>query len=311
VSRLAARLPAAGPGDLRHKMATGTLHVRAAACNIVLGTALALAPPASPASGSDRVVVPTPRLLEAMREVHAYELTATANGPRLQADVVVKLVHEATTRDPERRPLFIGHREWFEAFLARTGLAPSQAPLYVRRPYEVGQDLVVDYRRESVVEAVLQGPEPRVAANVRIFWAKGAGQPDQYSYDDTLSRPNLRVTQKRLITYRLLEYEDRLWYAEVSGLHGRPTSGPLGVVFRLIGEARVVESRSAFLPDGTQVVRGRASKWGIDHTETVTVWPDGHADRGIPPGRPDLRAAEKRLLEPLAIRFRPLPPATD
>jgi hypothetical protein len=246
-----------------------------------------------------------------MREVRGYTLTATANGPRLQADVVLALVREASARDPERRPLFIGHQEWYEAFLARTGLAPSQAPLYVRLPYEVGQDLLVDYRREAVVEAVLQGPPPRVAANVRISWEKRAGRPNEYSYDDTLSRPSLRVTQKRLITYRLVEYDDRLWYAQVSGLHGRPTSGPLGVLFRLIGEARVEESRSAFLPDGMQVARGRASKWGIDRTETVTVWPDGHADRGLPPGRPDLLAVEERLRQPLAIRFRPLPREQD
>ena len=242
-----------------------------------------------------------------MKEVRAYELTATANGPRLQADVVLALVHEAQARDPERRPLFIGHREWYEAFLARTGLPPSKAPLYVRRPYEVGQDLVVDYRREAVVESVLQGPPPRVVANVRIFWERAPGKPDEYSYDDTLSSPHLRVTQKRLITYRLVDYADRLWYAEIAGLHGRPTSGALGVLFDLIGEARVQESRSAFLPDGVQVVRGRASKWGFDRTETMTVWPDGHADQGVPANRPDLVALEARLLEPLAIRFRPLP----
>ena len=102
-------------------------------------------------------VVSTQRLLQAMEEVRAYELTATANGARLQADVVLALVHEAHAVDPERRPLFIGHREWYEAFLARTSLPPSKAPLYVQRPYEVGQDLVVDYRREAVVEAVLGG----------------------------------------------------------------------------------------------------------------------------------------------------------
>jgi hypothetical protein len=252
-------------------------------------------------------VVPTDRLLEAMNAVRAYELTATANGPRLQADVVLALVHEAQAQDPERRPLFIGHREWYEAFLARTGLPPSKAPLYVRRPYEVGQDLVIDYRREAVVESVLQGPPPRLVANVRIFWERAPGKPDEYSYDDNLSSPHLRVTQKRLITYRLVDYADRLWYAEISGLHGRPTSGTLGVLFDIIGEARVQESRSAFLPDGVQVVRGRASKWGFDRTETMTVWPDGHADQGVPANRPDLAALETRLLEPLAIRFRPLP----
>jgi hypothetical protein len=56
------------------------------------------------------------------------------------------------------------------------------------------------------------------------------------------------------------------------------------------------------------VVRGRASKWGIDRTETVTVWPEGRAERGLPEGRPDLRSLDERLREPLAIRFRPLPP---
>jgi hypothetical protein len=283
--------------------------VRTAPLRIALGALVALAPSLRAAEPALRpTVVPTERLLAAMREVNGYALTATANGPRLQADVVLALVREGAARDPERRPLFIGHREWYEAFLARTDLPPSKAPLYVRLPYEIGQDLVVDYRREVVVDTVLQGPSPRVAANVRISWKAG---PGEYSYDDTLARPNLRVTQKRLITYRLVGYEDRLWYAEVSGLHGRPTSGPLGLLFRLIGEARVEESRSAFLPDGMQVVRGRASKWGIDKHETVTVWPDGHADKGVPPGRPDLLAAEARLLQPLAIRFRPLPRGSD
>jgi hypothetical protein len=38
------------------------------------------------------------------------------------------------------------------------------------------------------------------------------------------------------------------------------------------------------------------------------VWPDGHADQGVPANRRDLVALEARLLEPLSIRFRPLPP---
>jgi hypothetical protein len=250
-------------------------------------------------------------MLAAMRSVTAYDLTATANGPRLQADVVLEILREAQAADSERRPLFLGHREWYEAFLARTGLPPSKAPLYVRRPYEIGQDLVIDYRREAVVDAVLAGPAPRVAANVRIFWAKAPGKPGSYSYDDTLSSPNLRVTQKQLITYRLVEYEDRLWYAEVAGLHGRPTSGALGLLFDLIGEARVVESRSAFAADGIQVDRGPAREWGIERTETMTVFPDGHADRGVPAGRSDLQALDARLQEPLEIRFRPLPREAD
>ena len=86
------------------------------------------------------------------------------------------------------------------------------------------------------------------------------------------------------------------WYEEMLAVPG-------------VGSAE--ESRSAFLTDGMQVVRGRASKWGMDRTETVTVWPDGHADRGLPPDRPDLVAVEARLRQPLAIRFRPLPRPPD
>jgi hypothetical protein len=257
----------------------------------------------------------TPRLvsreaiLEAMRGSRGYNLCATANGPRLQADVLRRLIREGEAADPERRPLFVGHREWFEAFLARTGLAPAEAPLYVRKPYEVGQDLVADYRRERVIEEVVQGPVPILAANVVISWPRGPGLPDAYTYDDELSNPTLRVKQERIIRYRLVDYGDRLWYAEVSGLGGRPTSGPLGLLFDVIGEAGVLESRSAFASDGTQVVRGRAKKLFLVRTATVTVWPDGHAERGVPADRPDLVALETRLEEPLEVRFRPRPGA--
>lgn len=243
----------------------------------------------------------------AMRASTGYALGATANGPRLQAEVLLRLVSKAELRDPQRRPLLLGHREWFLAFLDRTGLGPSSAPLYVRLAHEIGQDLWIDYRRERVVAGVDAGPEPRLAANVRIAWPDARGRPGSFSYDDELASPRLRVTQKRLISYRLLDYGDRIWFAEISGLRGRPTSGALGLLFDLIGEARVEESRSAFAADATQVVRGRATKWWIDRTATATVRPDGHAAKGIPEDRPDLVELERRLESPLVVRFRPLP----
>jgi len=252
-------------------------------------------------------VVSREEMLAAMRRSVGYELAATANGPRLEAEVVLCLIAEAEKSDPERRPLFIGHREWYEAYLERTGLPPSRVPIYVRRAYEIGQELLADYRRERVVGEVLRGPSPLHVANVRIWW-EGAGKPDHYSFDDALSEPKLRATESQLITYRLVDYGDRLWYAEVQGLRGRPTSGALGALFAVIGEATVVESWSAAAPDGTQVLRGRGRKWWFDRTETVTVLPNGRGDRGVPPGRPDLVALEERLKEPLAIRFQPQAP---
>ena len=264
-------------------------------------------PTAAPvsAAGNPRVLSKD-EILAAMRQSQGYELTATANGPRLQAEVLVRLIADAERTDPARRPLVFGHREWYEAFLERTRLPAERAPLYVRLSYEIGQDLSADYRRERVIDEVLQGPSPTRAANVRIWWEKAPGKPEELSYDDTLSDPKLRVTQSRVMTYRLVDYGDRVWYAEIEGLQGRPTSGALGAIFAVIGETTVVESWSASAPDGMQVARGRGRKWWFDRTETITLLPSGRGDRGIPPDRPDLAALEKRLQEPLAIRFRPL-----
>ncbi len=252
-------------------------------------------------------------LLAVMRACGGYALGATSNNARFQAEVVLRLVHAAERVDPERRPLLIDHGAWFDAFLERTGLTAASAPLAVRISNELGQDVIVDYRAEQVVEAVVKGPQPRTAANVWIFWPAGPGHPDKYSYDDTDAKPSLRVTQERVITYRLVDYGDRLWYAEIQGLHGRPTSGSLGVIFALIGEASVVESRSVTSRDGTQVLRGHARKLGFDKSETVTVLRNGRVFHGIPPARPDLNALALRLEEPLEIRFVPLeePPAVQ
>jgi hypothetical protein len=259
-------------------------------------------------AGEEARVVSREEILEAMRLSRGYSLTATANGPRLQVEVLLHLIARGEATDPERRPLFIGHQEWYEAFLERTGLTSESAPLYAHKAWENHQDLVLEYRRERVIDAVRKGPEPRTVANVEIFWPDAPSAPDEFSYDDLRSDPTLRVTQKRLIRYRLVDYEDRLWYAEVSGLHGRPTSGALGLLFKLLGEARVVETRTTLSADGLLIVRGRGRKLGLTRTGTVTVWPDGHARKGVPKDRPDLKRLVRRLKEPLEIRFRPFEP---
>jgi hypothetical protein len=286
--------------------------IAAAALSVALALAGRYAPHAyadPPAPPSEPLcVVSRAEVLAAMRECGGYSLTATSNNARLQAEVVLRLIREAERTDPERRPLLIGHREWYEAFLRRTGLSKEGAPLAVRISNDLEQDLLVDYRAERVVGAVLQGPQPLTVANVWIYWPEGPSKPDRHSYDDTHSNPTLRVTQERLISYRLVDYGDRLWYADIHGLHGRPTSGSLGALFALIGEAMVVESRSATAPDGALVVRSHARKWGFDRTETMTVSRNGHVHHGIPPGRQDLTALGARLEEPLAIRFLPLGP---
>ncbi len=245
-------------------------------------------------------------LLAAMRLSQGFDPTATANGARLQAEVLLRLVRAAHARDPSGPPLFIGHDTWFEAFLARAGLTRDRAPLYARLAYEHRQDTEVDHGVGKVIASVAQGPQPLLAANVSVGWPAGPGAAEQFQYEDLLSSPRLKVTMKRVITYRLVDYGDMLLYGEIAGLRGRPTSGVLGALFNLIGEVPIVENRMALSPDGLQVSRGRAKKGLIDVTTTVTLYPEGRAEKGLPPGRADLLALEQRLKRQLQLVYRPL-----
>lgn len=243
-------------------------------------------------------------ILEAMRRSVGYDLKATTNGARLQAEVILSLARAAASRDPERRPFLLGHGEWFSAYLERTGLTAEKVPLYVRLAYEHGQDVVVDYRAEEVLEAT--GREhPDLTANVVISWPPSG--PRRYSYEDALATPRLKVTNERVIRYRLVSLGDLVLYDEIEGLRGRPTTGLLGLLFDLIGEGHVVESRMIVTPDGLQIARARARKAFFEVASTVTVHPDGRTEKGLPPDRRDLLALESRLKTPLGLRYRKRP----
>ena len=263
--------------------------------------------PLPPAAGAVRVV-PREQILEAMKASQGFDPTATTNGARFQAEVLLRLARQARARDAEGPPLFFGHAEWFEAFLERTGLTAEKAPAFVRLAYDHGQDTELEYRPGRVVEAG-EGPPPELALSVRLFWPDRPGAPKQYSYEDVLSSPHLKVTNERVITYRLLDFGDMIVYDEIDGLRGRPTTGVLAFLFRLIGEGHLKESRMAISPDGLQVSRARAEKGFLGVTQTVTVHPDGRIEKDVPEGRPDLQALEARLKAPLRLRYRRLDPS--
>lgn len=240
-----------------------------------------------------------------MEARRGYDLTATSNGPRFQAEVLLDLLRALSGSDPAGSRLFIGHAEWFAAYLERTGLRPESAPLFVRLAYEYGQDLEADARQDHVIESVLEGPSPALAANVTLGWPTD-GKRNRFSYDDTLSEPDLKVTNERVITYRLVDFGDMVVFDDIEGLRGRPTEGFLGVLFNLIGEGHVHWSRMTVATDGLQVTRARAGKGPFNVETTVTVFPNGRVEKDVPAGRPDLGALEKRLLQPRKIRYRPL-----
>jgi len=245
------------------------------------------------------------QILEAMMRTHGFDPATTTNGPRFQAEVVLRLARDARAHDPEARPLFIGHAEWFSAFLARTQLVTETAPPFVRLAYEHGQDMEIDYRWDRVVRAA-EGPRPELAANVAIWWPRTREGPASYSFEDLLSTPRLKVTNKRVITYRLLDFGDMLVFGEIEGLLGRPTTGVLGFLFSIIGEGQVAENRMVISADGLQIARARSRKAFIEVTTTVTVHPDGRTEKDLPLSRPDLAALEARLKRPLRVSYRPL-----
>ena len=145
-----------------------------------------------------------------------------------------------------------------------------------------------------------------MAINVIVGWPKRTELPGKYSFADTLSTPRLKVTNHREISYRLLDFGDMIVYDQINGLTGRPTSGILGMLFRIIGDGRVVQSKMAVTPDGLQINRTHAKKGPFSIKETVTVLPQGITQKWLPNDRPDLLDIEMLLKRPLKIRYLPL-----
>ena len=142
--------------------------------HVALAASLVLAGAASPAAERFGArVVERDLILQAMKASQGYSLTVTTNGPRFQSEVLLRLASDAEARDPRRQPLFIGHQEWLEAYLERTGLTRDRAPLFVRLAAEYGQDAIVDYRPDRVIVGSPTVNAPLRALNVCICGRRG------------------------------------------------------------------------------------------------------------------------------------------
>jgi len=260
---------------------------------------------AAPRDGEPVQRVAYADLLEAMRAERGYDARKATNLARFQAGVLMRLAERARGRRPHGPPLFFDHAEWFQAYLETVGLSAEQAPISCRLSYENYQDAWVEYRADSVVRKASEGLTVGLALNVRVAPLPQVSVPLSYSYDDVASEPRLRVTVERAYRYRLVDLGDQVVFDEIRGLHGRPTSGLLGALFSLIGEGHAVYSRMAVASDGVQIMVGQVKKAFLVRTATVTIQPDGTATRGLPEGRPDLRALEARLRKPLEIEYVP------
>ena len=244
-------------------------------------------------AGAERV--PREAILAAMHAEQGYERRATANQSRLQSRVLLRLSQIGGL-------LFIDYEDWFQAYLQALELRAADAPLSVRLSHAHQYDILIDARPGVVVAQVRVGPQPSRALNVR--WRSRRGTPE-YSYRDQHSTPVLEMSFEQTVSYRLLELDGMVVLEQIEGISGRPTTGPLSLLFRLFGNARAVWSRSGLSRDGWQVLVGRGRKGPFARSATVTIRPDGRIDPDVPPERADLVALARRLRRPLDVVYRP------
>ena len=235
-----------------------------------------------------------------------YDLTATTNWTRFQSTLYVQLARHALEREPLGGVLFIRPDYLFWDFLSLAGVAdPADASPNLLWALHLDQGTLLEYRADGIVKLVRNGTYPSLAVNVRTSWPDRPDGTDRFSFIDTVSVPKLKVTNRQEITYRLLVFGDMVMYDEVSGTSGRPLSGVLGALFKLVGDGRIEYYRSVLMDDGLQVVRAKAKKSFFSRTSTVTIYPDGRAEDGTPPDRPDLAGTEELLKRDRELEYHP------
>ena len=238
----------------------------------------------------------------------AYSLLATTNSVRFQSAVFQQLIERALAERPEGGTLFIPYDAMWWEFLKAAGLDEgdaAKAPIGRRLAFENHQSIEVLYGPPAtVVKKVKDGPSPLIAANVKLTWPDGPDVARKFSFEDTLSVPKLKATNHQLMTFRFLVFTDMIVLDDIKGISGRPLSGVLGTIFKVIGEGNAVYARFSISTDGRQVLRTKATKV-ISKTVTATINPDGTAQSGVPEDRPDMLAMETRLEAPLEMEYLP------
>ena len=241
----------------------------------------------------------------AARSHRDYDIQATTNTTRLLSAVYLRLARRALNEDRDGGVLFIPADRLFSEYLNVAGLdGEDEAPEAQRLAYQYDQGVHIDYHGDSIISEIKKGSLPILALNVRAAWPDRPDGIRKYSFVDSLSVPKLKVTNHQVITYRLLDFGDMVAYDKIEGLTGRPLSGLLGALFSVIGEGGVKYSRFILSEDGLQIVRARAKKIFFK-TATVTIQPNGHAEKDLPPDRPDLEEIEERLKQDLDIEYYP------
>ena len=232
----------------------------------------------------------------------AYDSTVTPNGIRYNIDVIVYLLENEARQDHESPeeplPLFIGYKEWYQAFKS-VNCHDQVVPDYVDRAYKFKRNMIIDYNRNKVIKETDDTDIPDLAANITIFWES---QEKSFSYKDLNSKPPLKVIYQRVITYRFLKYKDEnlVICDQIEGLKGKAFKGFL----RIFGKVHMVQYRTLAVKDGPQYVLAEVRKfrWLFGSKTDLTVTPDGVTLEGVP------EEVKQRLRRKIKIRYEPLKP---
>jgi hypothetical protein len=252
-------------------------------------------------------------LRESMREAlllpgGTYSLLATTNSVRFQSAVFQRLIERALADRPGGGTLVIPYDILWWEFLHTAGLGEEEgdkAPIGRRLAYEFHQGIEVSYGPPgSIIRKIKAGTAPEIAADVRLAWPDRPDMLRKFSMEDTLSVPKLKATNHQVITFRFLVFSDMTVLDDIEGISGRPLTGVLGAIFKIIGEGNAVFARFSISADGRQVMRTKAKKL-ISKTVTATINPDGTGQGGVPDDRGDMLALETRLKEPLDFEYYP------
>jgi hypothetical protein len=236
----------------------------------------------------------------AVASIDGYDITATTNQGRFVADVLLALAAEFSKADSDGLPFEIAPRDFFDAVVSVAGIEPGQMPVGFRRAHEVGQVFTVDYRRARLVEGGASAADIEQVLAVSVRWPESG--PAWYEFEDTDASPNVLVRYQREVDYRLVRLSDRVVYDDIEGLSGRPTSGGLGALFRMLGRARIQSSHFAVAEDHTLVAYTRGRRL-FPFSVLATVHPDGSSMREVPEDRDDLKALADGLIDLPDLRY--------
>jgi hypothetical protein len=232
----------------------------------------------------------------------AYSLTSTSTSILFAAEALLAIVQRRKQEAPASTLLQVDHADWFAAHRMTAGVSYAEMSEGARAGFERRRDALVDYG-PRVVEQVVEGPVPRLALDVTLFWPDTGDAPSELKYRDTLSDPQVDVYHQRVVRFKVLQYDNLLFFDQIRGISVRPL-GFLSAIFAVLGKPDLRQIRLAVSSDQWQVMSGTVNVFaGITKTGTGTVEPGGRGHEGVPQGRSDLRALAEQMKRPLELRY--------